>query len=1192
MKSKMQSVNIIILILVLFPMSILTFPIEGGTKGTYPRTDFGRSAWPTIVPLMEDFETYENVPTSLHSEWNVTASEDTGAQVVAGGLDSDRMVRIVDDNESGLCSVKYEHGEAYTEGMLVFDMELEGAIGKILTVSGILVNNTEAWSVNFSTQEESGGYYRLLVQDEVIEDERALMVGTSYWYHVELIFSDNTLEVRVNHLFNSFFQSIINQGMKSSIPLEINNSNPIRSVEFSTRDEDNDVEILLDNVLFGKLVVSPAFDASNTIENVFVKGSQFFTGSEAIIKNCYFSFEGGESVYFSNYQTVDLDGVHAHGGTIFISNDDSSITNDSVHIANCYLSSLPTSGRSLLIINEIHEVKAENNFISLKNTNFYSGGLSLNNCDNITLHNLEFIDSGIYVKHNKGSITGFDLGSYSAGEDTRCTVNGKPIYYKYSESNFTNLTVGDVGQIILIECENFTINNFSVSNLGKPIDLFYCNNGHLSNGSVKNAWDTGIFDEGSNKLVIRDCLVREVTRAGIILSGNNSIVENNVFLNCPRALRLLGPENVTISGNTISYSEQYSAEYKLFYQDQGQPLIGIEFSKSYINPYSSGIISSNKINGAMVGIAGGTDAVGVRVINNEITGFKIPINTSADHDSCGVLLCSYGTLHNWSFKGNIINSQFKFGIRIEGKVGRIGIGIENNSISCSGVGIYTNTIMINFIIRGNNFNNSGADLDVEIQNNNVSIEYNNLYSSVRSETTSIDPWGENYGNVPIGLNSTANPYPMDPYFDEMDIIVLDNATIEDDQVVLLDLTPLSFDFSKVQSNWEDLRFVSADGLQLDFEVEERTKMSDELIYIKVPDLGTSSFVMYYGNSEATTVALPSGSLSGSTISTRASVLEAWLYDDDWDYKEVVELSIPTPCPYYQVKVELDSSSINYSKFEVAGADFRVSSSRGKPLDYWIESWDELGTSIIWVEVPRVQTTTFYIHHGNSNVSCMSNGFETFDLFDDFETGTLPSTEVWEFDSTNPPNSYVEIVDGKAVIYSSTSLNCRCTTLQGFTNDWATGGTYGTVWNPDLTIANGNSRSSLGGPPYLQAVHTQTDNADSINEIRWISSEKVVYRTTVANNTVESVHTIKIPTTPVPAGFFSRAMRWGPGLNHGAWLHSLKAFSSGSAIRMSSWTDYDYTIGSGAAPAQIEVEWVFVRKCADNESAVDSITGLF
>jgi hypothetical protein len=74
-------------------------------------------------------------------------------------------------------------------------------------------------------------------------------------------------------------------------------------------------------------------------------------------------------------------------------------------------------------------------------------------------------------------------------------------------------------------------------------------------------------------------------------------------------------------------------------------------------------------------------------------------------------------------------------------------------------------------------------------------------------------------------------------------------------------------------------------------------------------------------------------------------------------------------------------------------DLRFTKSDGTTLlDYWIESIS--GTTpnrlaIVWVEFDSIGTsaTTFYLYYGNSGASAVSNGVNTFSVFDDYEWGS-------------------------------------------------------------------------------------------------------------------------------------------------------------------------------------------------------------
>ena len=65
------------------------------------------------------------------------------------------------------------------------------------------------------------------------------------------------------------------------------------------------------------------------------------------------------------------------------------------------------------------------------------------------------------------------------------------------------------------------------------------------------------------------------------------------------------------------------------------------------------------------------------------------------------------------------------------------------------------------------------------------------------------------------------------------------------------------------------------------------------------------------------------------------------------------------------------------------------------LDYWIESWDNLGdTAIVWVKVPSVPalgTATLYMYYGNPSANDAADGSATFAFYDDFNTPIVTGT---------------------------------------------------------------------------------------------------------------------------------------------------------------------------------------------------------
>ncbi len=115
----------------------------------------------------------------------------------------------------------------------------------------------------------------------------------------------------------------------------------------------------------------------------------------------------------------------------------------------------------------------------------------------------------------------------------------------------------------------------------------------------------------------------------------------------------------------------------------------------------------------------------------------------------------------------------------------------------------------------------------------------------------------------------------------------------------------------------------------------------------------------------------------------------------WTYRK--EITVTNASANYQTKVlvgesagatgeEVDCNSHCQTDFD----DIRFTGSDGTTLlDYWIESItgatpNQLAT--IWVENDATPSTTCYMYYGKADATAVSNGANTFIVFDDFERG--------------------------------------------------------------------------------------------------------------------------------------------------------------------------------------------------------------
>jgi hypothetical protein len=81
-------------------------------------------------------------------------------------------------------------------------------------------------------------------------------------------------------------------------------------------------------------------------------------------------------------------------------------------------------------------------------------------------------------------------------------------------------------------------------------------------------------------------------------------------------------------------------------------------------------------------------------------------------------------------------------------------------------------------------------------------------------------------------------------------------------------------------------------------------------------------------------------------------------------------------------------------------DVRFTASDGvTPLNYWMQSQTASNSATIWVQIPDDLSTnaaTIYIYYGNPTATTTSNGYNTFQFFDDFST----TPNGWTFSGSN------------------------------------------------------------------------------------------------------------------------------------------------------------------------------------------------
>ena len=206
------------------------------------------------------------------------------------------------------------------------------------------------------------------------------------------------------------------------------------------------------------------------------------------------------------------------------------------NIGHCNISNNNVTNNSF----GIHLVESCNNTLTNNNVsnNHWSGIELFLNSSNNTLANNEVMDNEFFginlaLSSNNNTLTGnifvndglFVFDSYNNTVPQSNTVNGKPLFYLEDAANDTITT--NAGQVILVNCDNITADNFDLTNASIGVELWGTSNSEIKNVTASNNYiGTALFESNSNNLTNITALN---TGYGIYLwnSSSNNLTDIN-----------------------------------------------------------------------------------------------------------------------------------------------------------------------------------------------------------------------------------------------------------------------------------------------------------------------------------------------------------------------------------------------------------------------------------------------------------------------------------------------------------------------------------------------------------------------------------------------------------------------------------------------------------------------------------------
>jgi hypothetical protein len=139
------------------------------------------------------------------------------------------------------------------------------------------------------------------------------------------------------------------------------------------------------------------------------------------------------------------------------------------------------------------------------------------------------------------------------------------------------------------------------------------------------------------------------------------------------------------------------------------------------------------------------------------------------------------------------------------------------------------------------------------------------------------------------------------------------------------------------------------------------------------------------------------------------------YSTSWKFRKPITVnnSLTSALTDYQVYLQIETNSlISAGKMNSDCSDIRFTyynpATQAETLiSHWLESGCNTGSTSIWVKVssiPASGNSTIYMYYGNSGATSTSSGDNTFIFFDDFDDGSLDTTNRWNIGAGTPTES--------------------------------------------------------------------------------------------------------------------------------------------------------------------------------------------
>ncbi|HJH27618.1 MAG TPA: hypothetical protein C5S37_12850 [Methanophagales archaeon] len=264
--------------------------------------------------------------------------------------------------------------------------------------------------------------------------------------------------------------------------------------------------------------------SDNTLTNNIVSNN--YVGIELIPE--YFPTLGSPIAYsngFTNNTLTNNTLTNNENGIIIGPFYSGNMLTDNTATNNKYGISLESSPNNILINNTVSKNEygiflshLSNNTLTnnTANSNRYHG-IFLSYSSNNTLTNNTFVNDGLYTHESYKNIVENNI------------VNGKPLVYLEDASD---TAIIDAGQIILVNCNNITVEGLNLSNTSIGIELWKTDNSKIINSIANSNHGTGIYlYHSNNNNITNNKASNNNYGIGLCYSTNNILINNNASNN-------------------------------------------------------------------------------------------------------------------------------------------------------------------------------------------------------------------------------------------------------------------------------------------------------------------------------------------------------------------------------------------------------------------------------------------------------------------------------------------------------------------------------------------------------------------------------------------------------------------------------------------------------------------------------------